>query len=77
MLIISGAAIIDGVSDRPIEGRLICIENGRIRAIGGRDDVGSPPGAQWLDARGTFVIPGLMNANVHLLMDIRLENLAR
>ncbi|WP_157994450.1 amidohydrolase family protein [Peristeroidobacter agariperforans] len=30
-----------------------------------------------IDARGKYVIPGLMNANVHLLCDVRLENLVR
>lgn len=76
-VIISGATIIDGVAERPIEGSAIVIDGGRIQAIAPRDQLGSIAGAQFIDARGKYVIPGLMNANVHLLMDIRLENLAR
>lgn len=76
-MVISGATIIDGVADKPTEGRSIWIEGGRIKAIGSRDDVGRPPGAKVIDARGKYVIPGLMNANVHLLMDMRLETLVR
>ena len=76
-LLISGATIIDGLSAKPIEGHSLWIEGARIKAIGPRDELGVPPGAQVIDSLGKYVIPGLMNANVHLLMDIRLENLAR
>lgn len=76
-LFISGATLIDGVADKPLEGRNLWIEKGRIKAIGKLSDLEAPAGVQVIDAREKFVIPGLMNANVHLLMDIRLENLAR
>lgn len=76
-LVISGATIIDGVANAPIEGRSIWIEGGRIRAIETPDALGAPPGARILEARGRYVIAGLMNANVHLLLDWRLENLVR
>jgi imidazolonepropionase-like amidohydrolase len=76
-LLISGATIIDGVAKNPIEGQAIWIEGGRIRAIGRRDELGVPPRVQVIDARGKYVIPGLMNANVHLLLDTRMENLVR
>ena len=76
-LIISNATIIDGIAEKPIEGQSIWIEGGRIKSIGRRDELSIPPGTKVIDARGKYVIPGLMNANVHLLCDIRLENLAR
>lgn len=75
--LISGATIIDGVANTPIEGHSILIDAGRIKAIGKRDELGIPSGVEATDAHGKYVIPGLMNANVHLLGDIRLENLAR
>jgi imidazolonepropionase-like amidohydrolase len=75
--VISGATIIDGVADRPIEGQSLWIEQGRIKAIGAPHEIGAAPEVTVMDARGKFVIPGLMNANVHLLCDVRLENLAR
>nr|WP_047169314.1 amidohydrolase family protein [Sphingomonas sp. Y57] len=74
-VIISGATILDGVSDRPIEGKSIWIEAGRIKAIAGLDELGDQPAAERIDATGKYIIPGLMNANVHLLADVRLENL--
>lgn len=75
--IVSEATIIDGVAQAPIEGRSIWIEDGKIKAIGARDEIGTPSGANVIDARGKYVIPGLMNANLHLLCDIRVETLAR
>ncbi len=65
-LLISGATVIDGRADEPLEGRSIWIEGGRIKAVGRRDDLGNPRGARLIDARGKYIIPGLMNANVHL-----------
>lgn len=69
-LIISGATILDGVKESAIEGRSIWIEGSRIKAIGGLDEFGNPPGIPTIDGRGKYVIPGLMNANVHLLLSV-------
>lgn len=76
-LIVSGATIIDGVADRPIEGKAIWVEEGRIKAIDTLEEIGSPPRATVLDAMGKYVIPGMLDANVHLLLDVCLENLMR
>lgn len=76
-LLVSGATIIDGSAQRPIEGCSILIEGSRIKAIGRRDEFGVRSGVETIDARGKYVIPGLINANVHLVGDTRLENLAR
>lgn len=75
--IISGATVIDGVAEGPTEGRSIWIEGGRIKAIARPEQLEVPPGSRIVDARGKYVIAGLMNANVHLLIDVRLENLVR
>lgn len=42
-------------------------ESGRIAAIGPDEQVEIPTGAEVLDGRGKFVVPGLMDANVHLV----------
>src|SRR5262245_18057250 len=75
-LLITGATIIDAVSDRPLEGHSLWIEGSKIKAIGRPDELAAP-GATTIDAAGKYVIPGLLNANVHLLLDMRLENLMR
>ena len=77
-LLISGPTILDGVAKGPIEGKSIWVEGGRIKAIGGRDEIGIPRSAQVIDANGKYVIPGLMNANVHLQgAFFRMEDLVR
>lgn len=75
--LIKGATILDAVSDRPIEGEALWIERGRIRAIGRAHELNVPADTQVIDAHGKFVIPGLMDANVHLMADIRPENVLR
>src|SRR5437762_5701988 len=76
-LLISDATVIDGVADTPAEGRSIWIENGRIKAFDSRDKLGATRAAQIIDARGKYVIPGLMDGNVHLMGALRLEDLVR
>ncbi len=76
-LLISRPTIIDGIAERPIEGQSIWVENGRIRAIGLREELAVSSSCRVINAEGMFVIPGLMDANVHLLLDMRLENLVR
>jgi imidazolonepropionase-like amidohydrolase len=76
-LLISGGTILDGVAEKPIEGRSIWIEKGRLKAIAMRDELSVPASTQVIDARGKYVIPGLMNANVHLFLAISVERLAR
>lgn len=76
-LIISGATVIDGIASKPMEGQAIWVENGRIRAIIPSGDIRPPVGTKQIDVSGKYAIPGLMNANVHLFCEIRLENLAR
>ena len=36
-----------------------------------------PPGAQQFDAAGKYVIPGLMDANVHLMLGSSIEYIVR
>jgi imidazolonepropionase-like amidohydrolase len=76
-MIISGATIIDGRSATPIEGQSIWVEGRRIKAVGRREEFRVLRETKVINAHGKYVIPGLMNANVHLLIDLRLENLAR
>src|SRR5215472_5887516 len=76
-LAISGATIIDGTGAAPVAEGTIVIDGTRIAAVGGRDTP-IPTGAQRIDAKGKYVIPGLMNANVHLSMGmITAERAAR
>ncbi len=66
-LLICGAALIDGTGAGPRANQSILIERGRIKAIGPAGVLGVPSGARVMNAEGRYIIPGLMNANVHLL----------
>lgn len=44
----------------------VLIEDGRIRAVGPAGAVAVPAGAQRIDVRGKWVIPGLVDAHIHL-----------
>jgi imidazolonepropionase-like amidohydrolase/cyclophilin family peptidyl-prolyl cis-trans isomerase len=56
---------------------VIVIRAGRIEAIGPRSSVSIPSNARRIDAANRFLIPGLMDANVHLILDSSIEFMAR
>ena len=64
-LAVTGATIIDGTGESFKEGVLL-IEDGRIAAVGSLGSVRIPESAVRIDAQGKYVIPGLMDANLHL-----------
>lgn len=64
---ITGATLIDGSGDQPISDAVVLIEGDRIVAAGARNGSSLPDGIEIVDATGKFVIPGLINSNVHLL----------
>jgi imidazolonepropionase-like amidohydrolase len=63
--VIQGATVITGTGAPAIRNAAIVIEGGRIRDIGPRNEVKVPNNAQVTDARGKWVIPGLIDAHVH------------
>ncbi|MFL1375792.1 amidohydrolase family protein [Nocardiopsis protaetiae] len=76
-LLLAGATVIDGVSEKGTDGRSILVDGGRIAAIGRPDEIPVPEGTETIDLSGKFVIPGLMNANVHLFVNVLFETLVR
>lgn len=66
VIVIQGATLITGTRTPAIRNSAIVIENGRIRDAGPRNEVRVPSGVQTVDARGKWVIPGLIDAHVHL-----------
>ena len=74
---IVGATLIDGTGGPPVDDAVIVIEGRRIAAVGRRDEIQVPDGARQIDATGRYVIPGLMDANVHLVLNSSIEFLVR
>jgi imidazolonepropionase-like amidohydrolase len=65
VLVIEGGTLIDGTAAAPLPNSTIVIENGKIESLGPRASVRIPAGARVLDAKGKFVIPGLIDSHVH------------
>src|SRR5262245_19794699 len=63
--VIQGATLITGTGNPSIRNGSIVIDAGRIRDIGPRNEVRVPNNAQVVDARGKWVLPGLIDAHVH------------
>lgn len=79
--VIDGATLLDGNGGPPVNDAVIVIDGTRISAIGSRASVAVPPNSNVIDARNRYVIPGLIDANVHLSlyggMKERYESLVR
>src|ERR1700678_4034956 len=67
---IYNATIIDGTGRQPLPNGVVVMSGGRVQAVGPVTDIKLPKGTVKIDATGEYVIPGLMDANVHLLIDI-------
>jgi len=81
VLAISGATVIDGTGGAPIADAVVLISSGSISALGSRASVKIPAEATVIDARGKYLVPGLIDTNVHLSlyggMADRYETLAK
>jgi imidazolonepropionase-like amidohydrolase len=64
---ITGATLIDGTGRPPLAHATIVIEGDRIARAGPAHDTPPPEGAEIIDGRGRFVIPGLTDMHVHVL----------
>ncbi len=63
---ITGGTIIDGNGGAPVSDGVVVVSGNRITAAGPRSSVSVPAGATAIDARGKFIVPGLIDTNVHL-----------
>ncbi|HEU5147332.1 MAG TPA: amidohydrolase family protein [Chryseosolibacter sp.] len=62
----TGARIIDGNGSQPIDDGVLLVQNGRIAAVGTRDDLKIPEGAIINDVSGKTIMPGIINAHGHV-----------
>lgn len=64
-LVIDGATVIDGTGAAPTPDGVIVVQGERIVRVGRRGSVDVPQDATVIDARGKFVIPGLIDGHTH------------
>ncbi|MER5966022.1 amidohydrolase family protein [Streptomyces sp. NPDC002057] len=65
-LVIRGGTLLDPATGEVTEDAVVVIEDGTVRAAGRRDRVAVPRGVEVLDAHGRWVLPGLVDAHIHL-----------
>ena len=65
-LAITHVTVIDMTGAEPRPDQTLLIKKDRIAAIGASNTVAIPRGAQILDARGKFLLPGLVDMHIHL-----------
>jgi imidazolonepropionase-like amidohydrolase len=65
-LAIVGGFLIDGFGGPPVHDSVVLIEGDRIAAVGEEGKLAVPAGARVIDANGYTVMPGLIDAHVHL-----------
>jgi len=66
-LVLAGGTVIDGYGNLPIANGVVVIDGDRILAVGGRDVVAVPEGAEVISTEGMTVLPGLWDMQVQLL----------
>jgi imidazolonepropionase-like amidohydrolase len=64
---LTGATVIDGNGGTPIANGVVLVTGTKITAVGPAGAVSIPPGARRVDVAGKYIVPGLMDANVHLI----------
>lgn len=66
-LLLRNARLIDGVADTPVEGTDVLIQGDRIVEVG--KGLSQPTGAQVIDIGGRTLMPGFIDAHVHMTFD--------
>jgi imidazolonepropionase-like amidohydrolase len=62
-----GATLIDGSGGPPLPASAVVIRRGRIESVGSREDFQLPERTAEVDLTGRWIIPGLVDAHVHLV----------
>src|SRR2546425_6096921 len=73
-IVIRAGRVIDGVSDRAISNAMVLIRDDRIEKVGTNLEI--PPGAAVLDLPNKTVLPGLIDAHTHILLQPEDERVA-
>ncbi|MFC9384574.1 amidohydrolase family protein, partial [Streptomyces sp. NPDC057020] len=65
-LVIEGGTLLDPATGEVTENAVVVIEDGTVRAAGRRGAVAVPQGVEVLHAHGRWILPGLVDAHIHL-----------
>jgi imidazolonepropionase-like amidohydrolase len=65
-ILVRGVTLIDGSGSPPQPDSTVLIQDGRIAAVGPAGEIETPSGAQVLDGRGKFLVPGYTDMHAHV-----------
>ncbi|ANJ11126.1 amidohydrolase family protein [Streptomyces parvulus] len=65
-LVVEGGTLLDPATGDVTEDAVVVIRDGVVRAAGARGRTAAPAGVERLDAHGQWVLPGLIDAHIHL-----------
>lgn len=63
---VQGATLIDGNGGKPLENSIVLIKGDRIEEVGQAGVFSLPDGTEVVDGQGKYLLPGLVDAHVHL-----------
>src|SRR5688572_17775974 len=66
VLVLRGGTLIDGNGGDPVQNAVVVISGDRIQGVGREGEVAIPAEAEVLDTKGKTILPGLIDAHVHL-----------
>ena len=66
-LVLAGAVLIDGLGGEPLENAAVYVQGERIAWVGQADDLpAAAQSAAWVDLSGKWMLPGLIDAHIHV-----------
>lgn len=66
MKAIECGTLIDGLADEPVRDAVVLVEGKKVEATGTRETISIPEGAERIDHSNQVVVPGLVDAHLHL-----------
>lgn len=68
--LVKNATLIDGNGNEPLSDAAVLVQDNRIEAVGRLADMSNPDdAAEVIDAEGGYVLPGLIDSHVHMMME--------
>ncbi len=64
--VVVGATLVDGTGADPVKGAAVVVRGERVDAVGRGSRLRVPPSATVVDAEGRFLLPGMIDAHVHI-----------
>lgn len=64
-IVVAGGTLVDGTVREPFPGVTIVARSGRLAEVTAGQVVGLPAGTETIDARGKWIVPGLIDMHVH------------